>query len=243
MKIRAGLKFHGRKPTQTPTAITAIEGREVRALEEAVVEQLVGIQEQRGPRDDHDARGEAVEPVDEVDGVGEDHDRDHRDERREVGREHDDVGARERDVEEQHRDAEQRQQAPGQHHPGDLGRRRHVPEVVERAGGEHHARRQDHARRLGRAVEHLPELRDLRRHADRDEEADEHRRAAELGDRRRVHVACRRDLDRADAEGELPHQRGSDERRRARDGEDDRVPAHGWLGPALPGRRVSRESG
>ena len=39
------------------------------------LEQPVGVEEQRGPGDDHDARGEAVEAVDEVDRVGEHHDR------------------------------------------------------------------------------------------------------------------------------------------------------------------------
>ena len=91
MKIRAGLKLHGRKPTHTPTAITATSGAMFEPLEEAVLEQPVGVEEQRGAGDDHDARGEAVEPVDEVDRVGEHHDHDHGDERREVGRQHDDV--------------------------------------------------------------------------------------------------------------------------------------------------------
>ena len=41
----------------------------------------------------------------------------------------------------------------------DLGRRRHVDEIVERADGEHHARAEEQPERLGVAVEHRAELR------------------------------------------------------------------------------------
>ena len=72
MKMRAGLKFHGRKPDADADRDHRDQRGDVRALEEPVVEQPVGVEEQRGARDDHDARGEAVEAVDEVDRVGED---------------------------------------------------------------------------------------------------------------------------------------------------------------------------
>ena len=67
-----------------------------------------------------------------------------------------------------------------------------------RADDEHHAGREQQPERLGVVVEHLVELVDLRRHRHRDEEPDEHRRAAER--RRRLRVHARAGIgDRADA--------------------------------------------
>ena len=129
----------GQEPDADPDRDHRDQRRDVRALEEAVLEESVRVEEQRGARDDHDARGEAVQTVDEVDRVGEDDDDDHRDQRSEIRGEHDRVLAGEGHPEEEHRDAEQGQEAPGQHHPGDLGRGRDVPEVVERTDREHHA--------------------------------------------------------------------------------------------------------
>jgi hypothetical protein len=57
----------------------------VRALEQTRLEQPIGVQEHRRARDHHDAAGQPVEPVDQVDGVRHDDDREHGDERCEVG--------------------------------------------------------------------------------------------------------------------------------------------------------------
>ena len=99
------------------------ERRHVGATEQARLEQPVGVQEHRARGDEHDAGREPVEAVDEVDRVGEQHDADHGDERREIGRQHHELGARERHAEEEHGDAEQRQHAAAEHLPRDLRRR------------------------------------------------------------------------------------------------------------------------
>ncbi len=145
----------------------------------------------RAAADRDDAGREAVEPVDEVDRVRHQHDPQHRDERCEIGREHDHVGVEqvERHPEVEHRDAELREQARGEHLTRELGGRRHVDEVVERADEEHHARGEDDAERFGvRLVNISWNWSMLRRDRHRDEEPDEHRGAAERRRRLRVHV-------------------------------------------------------
>ena len=89
-------------------------------------------------------RGEAVEPVDEVDRVGDHHDGEHGDERREVGRQHDVLVARERHPEVEHRHAEQRQDAAAR-----APARRSWPAVTPRAGRRSRRRRTSPRRRAG----------------------------------------------------------------------------------------------
>ena len=78
MMIRAGLKLCGRNPTQIADGDHGDERRDVRALEQPGLEQPVGVEEERGAGDEHDARREPVEAVDEVDRVGEHDDHDAR---------------------------------------------------------------------------------------------------------------------------------------------------------------------
>ena len=80
MKILAGLKLCGRKPTQTATTITATSGPMFEPSRSPGLEQTVRVEEERRARDDHDADRETVEAVDEVHRVGEHHDGEHRDE-------------------------------------------------------------------------------------------------------------------------------------------------------------------
>ena len=120
------------------------------------------------------------------------------------------------------RDAEQRQDAAAQHLAGDLRRRRHVAQVVDRADDEHHAAGEQQAERLGVVGEHLVELVDLRRHRERDEEPDEHRRAAERRHRPRVHAARPGHRDRADARRDPAHHERQEERDDRGDAGDDR---------------------
>ena len=82
----------------------------------------------------------------------------------------------------------QNEHARGEHLAGELRGRRHLDEIVERAGDEHHARAEQQADRLGVVDEHLAELVHLRRDRHRREEAHEHRRAAQRRRRLRVHV-------------------------------------------------------
>ena len=163
MKIRAGLKLWGRNPTAMPTTMTATSGPDVRALEQPGLEQPVGVEEQREAGDRGDPGREAVEAVDEVHRVGQDHDADDGEQRREVGRQDDVLVARERHPEVEHRHAEQREETPRQHLARDLGRRRHLAHVVDGADHDHHCRGEQDADRLRRTLEHLVELVELRR--------------------------------------------------------------------------------
>ena len=127
------------------------------------------------------------------------------------------------------------EQARRQHHarrpsPAATRRRRSSSAPID----EHHARAEHQADRLGVAVEHLVELRDLRRDRHRGEEADEHRRAAERRHRLRVHVprvgaARRRRRTGSRASGRAASAASVVPQR---DREDDRVAPHGSLPPA-----------
>ena len=104
-----------------------------------------------------DAGGQPVEAVDVVDGRRHADDPQHGEQRRHVGRQRQQPG--ERDAEEQDADAGDRQDAAGEHRAGDLGRRRHLAEVVELADREDHERGRGR-RRAGTvlAVEHRVEV-------------------------------------------------------------------------------------
>ena len=144
MKIRARWKLWGRKPRHTPQQITASSGPTLSDGQQAALRQLVAVEEEGAGGDGDDPGGQAVEAVDQVDGVGDDADPRHRDQRLEVGRQRDEPG--ERDLEVEHRDAEQVQHAAGEHLSGHLGRRGHLPDVVEEPDAEDHGGPEHHAR-------------------------------------------------------------------------------------------------
>lgn len=198
------------------------ERRHVRALEQTGFEETVGVQEDRGAGDEHDPAGQAVEAVDQVDRVRQDHHREDGHERREIGGEDHVVVARERHAEVQHGDAEQGQDAAAEHLARDLRRGRHVAQVVDRPHDEHHRGGEEQPERLGVAREDLVELSELRCHRHRDEEADEHAGTAE---RRRGHhmdAARSRHRDGTDARRDPSHderREEGDDRGDARDGQ------------------------
>ena len=70
MKMRAGLKLWGRKPRQMPSTMMATSGPMFGCGQQAELVEPLAVEEERARRDGDDAGGQAVEPVDEVDGVG-----------------------------------------------------------------------------------------------------------------------------------------------------------------------------
>ncbi len=70
MKIRAGMEVVGEEAEAQPEADHRHQGSGVVGADVAGAEQLVGVQEEGARRDGHDARGQPVEAVDEVDRVG-----------------------------------------------------------------------------------------------------------------------------------------------------------------------------
>ena len=128
---------------------------------------------------DH-ARGQPVEAVDEVDGVGHGHHPDHGDEEAEVGREDEEVG--ERDPEVEHRHARPgRGPTPASTWPATLAgadtsrRSSSRPTREDDGGGQHHAQR------LRRRLEHGPELGQEPGHAQGREQGQEHGHPAQGG--------------------------------------------------------------
>ena len=170
MKIRAGLKLWGRNPTRHPTTIIATSGADVRALEQAGLEQAVGVEEQREPAIATIPAARPSRPSIRLIALASSTTASTVTQRREVGRQHDVLVARERNAEVEHRHAEQRQDAARS-----APDRRSSPAATPR--GRRRSRRPTNitpaasrsAERLRRAVEHLVELRDLRRDAHRDE--------------------------------------------------------------------------
>ena len=175
----------------------------------------------------------------------------HGDERREVGREHHDArssvnGIRKKNIVTPNSES----RLAASTWPGDLGRRRHVAEVVERADHEHHARAEQQADRLGVVGEHLVELA-----ACCDATAIATRKPTNIAAPPSVGVGCvctcarvrRRRDDRAEPDREPPH-----DRRQQRTSSpsataaDDRVARHAAAPHAVRARqrlRVRRELG
>ncbi len=137
--------------------------------------------------DRHHAGGQAVQAVDEVDGVGQRDDPRCGDERDDARREDEESG--QRDLQLVHRHAAEVQDARREDLPGHLRRGRHVADVVDQPDGEHGARRQHDARHLGRVLEDRAQLRDGGRSQHRHHESHEHRGTAAVGDRLGVHRA------------------------------------------------------
>ena len=187
MKMRAGLKLKGRKPRQIPQAITATSGPDVVAREEAEPHEADPVDGEGAPADGHHAGGEAVEAVDQVDGVGQRDDPDRRDERDDAGRQDEEPG--QRDLELVHRHAAEVEDAGGQDLAGHLGRRRHVADVVDQPDGEHGAGGQHDADHLGRVLEDGPQLRQAAARQHGHQEPHEHGGTTAVGDRLGVHRA------------------------------------------------------
>ena len=143
------------------------------------VVEAAAVEEEGGRRDGHDAGGQAIQAVDQVDGLGHaDHPED-RDERDPVVREHEDV--EERDSEIEHRDAEPHQHQRGDHGAGHLGHARHLAQIVEQAGREDHGGGEQHAEGFGVVVEDEGEPIHLPGQAEGGGESDEHGDAAHVG--------------------------------------------------------------
>ena len=70
MKIRAGLKLCGRKPTHSPTAMIATSGPMFGWRQQLEVAELLAVEEERAGADGDDAGGQPVEAVDQVDRLG-----------------------------------------------------------------------------------------------------------------------------------------------------------------------------
>src|SRR5207248_4210565 len=105
------------------------EGADVVGSEKSRVGEAGGVEEEGAGGDGYDPGGEAVEAVDEVDGVRQDDDPYDGHEETEIRREDDEVG--ERDAEVEHRHPGQAEGARGQHLARDLGGRRDLAQVVE----------------------------------------------------------------------------------------------------------------
>ena len=223
MMIRAGLKLCGRNPAQIPTVTAHTSGAMFDPSSSPALNNRSAYRKIAAPAMSTIPAARPSSPsmrlialaitttVSTVTSGGE------------VGREHDVLVARERHAEVQQRDAEHRQHAAAQDLARDLRGRRHGAEVVDRADHEHHRAREQQTERLGVVVEHLLELRDLRRHRERDEEPDEHRGATERRQRLGVHAARPRHRDRADARRDPPHGERQEERDDGRDAADDEI--------------------
>ena len=179
--------------------------------------------------------GQAVEPVDEVHGVGHERHPDHRQERRQVGREHDEPG--EGDPEEEQRDPEERQEAAGEDLPGQLGRRGDLPEVVERPDGEHHGGPDQQPERLRGATEHRPELRQYRGGGKGGQEPPVHGSPTQGRGRPLVDPPGVRRHDRAEADRHPPNDRREQPGDEGRHQQDDEVLRHA----SRSGSRVRRD--
>ena len=124
--------------------------------EEPLIAQTNGVEEERGSGDRHDAGRQAVQPVGQVQGVGQENHPDHCEQGRQVWREQHHV--EERDTQYDQRHAGQRQHAAGEHHPSHLGRCRDGSNVVDHPDGADDHRSRDHAHHLRWSGEHLGEV-------------------------------------------------------------------------------------
>ena len=174
--------------------------------EEPLVSEADRVQEEGGRGDGRDAGRQAVQPVGQVQGVGQEHHPHHCEQGRQVGREQHDV--QERDAQHDQRYAGQRQHAAGQHHPGDLGRCGHGSHVVYDPDCTDDDRSRHHADHLRRSGEHLPEVSEHPGDQDPGQQAQEHRSSAQRGGGCRVDVALVGGDQQAGADGEAPDQRG-----------------------------------
>ena len=147
--------------------------------EESLVSEADGVQEEGGRGDGRDAGRQAVQPVGQVQGVGQEHHPHHGEQGRQVGREQHDV--QERDAQHDQRYAGQRQHAAGQHHPGDLGRCGHGSHVVYDPDCADDDRSHHHADHLRRSGEHLPEVSEHPGDQDPGQQAQKHRSSAQRG--------------------------------------------------------------
>ena len=128
------------------------EGPGVAGSDVIDVAELVGIDEKGPGPDGDDASGQAVQAIYEVDRIGHDRHPEDRGQGGEVGAQ-DHRRLRQRDMEEEHVDAEEVEHRTRQYLAGELGRRRHLAQVVRKADREDHRRGQHDAQRGGAASE------------------------------------------------------------------------------------------
>ena len=151
MKILAGWKLWGRKPRQMPQVTTAMSGPmlSVGRLPEVLEVEAVDGQRPRG--DGHHPGGQPVEPVDQVDGVGDGDDPQRGQQRRPLRGQLHQPGQGHLELEPGH--PHEVEDGGGQHLAGHLGRGRHVPEVVDDPDHEDGRGPEDEAQRLRGAPE------------------------------------------------------------------------------------------
>ena len=209
MKMRAGLKLNRQQRA------------EVWPGEQLEVTESEGVEEERRRGDRHDASREAVEAVDQIDGLGHAEQPKHRDHRLPVTRQKEHV--EEGNTEIEHRRPEHDQHEGGDDDPGHLRWRRQIAGVIEEAGGEHDHRGDEHPERLGAVGEHLPERIGEGGHPKGGHQSDEHRQSPRVRDRDGVHAPLVRRCHPAPRHGQRGDERGRDERHPRRDEADDHV--------------------
>ena len=135
-------------------------------------------------------------------------------------RREDDRPVVERQPEREHHDTELDEDQACHHHPGHLGRRRDVTDVVDEADHEDDRRGDEYADRLGVALEQHVERIDEPGGQHRREESDVHRQTADVGQRRLVDRAVVGEIHPPAAPGEHADERRGRERDSGGDGSD-----------------------
>ena len=232
--VRAG------SPTHIADRDDRDERRDVRAVEQTGLQQPVGVEEQREPGDDDDPGGEPVETVDQVDRVGEHHDRD-APSRTPPGRATGRCSRSSRTGRGSTASSRRTARAGCPRAPG----RRPSPAATPR-GRRRPRRRTNITPAASRspsgsddAVEHLVELVELRRGRERGAEPDEHRRAAERRRRVRVDATAGRACAIAPMRGASRRTRNVQTNVTSAPTADDQVAEHGSAHP----HRVPGDSG
>ena len=184
------------------------EGRLGRVAEQARAPHHVD--EERGRGDRHHPRGEAVEPVHQVDRVRDRHDPHDREDLPQVaGQDHDPLPRQPR-VGEPH--AEQDHDAGDEDLGGELRQGADLPRVVDRTEAHHERASDQGGHRLRARGVHAGEEREEPRQPERGEEPDVHREAAHRGLRLGMHAPVRRLVDHPDRDHEAANERGDRER-------------------------------
>ncbi len=226
------------------------ERADVAGVEQADAFELDPVDEERGSGDADDARGQAIEAVDQVHGVGHHDDPEDRDHHREVGGEHGEADERDRDVHD--RDAGEGQGGSGHDHPGQLGGRGDLTEIVDEPGGEDDRRGARHTQDVGGRVEDGGEAVQAHRDTEAGEQPEEHGDPAERGRRAGVDPPVAGWHHGADAPSDDPGERDGGAGHDGRGDEHDHVlaarphrgePTEGPIRGRSSRRRRSEESG
>ena len=197
------------------------EWSEVGRVQQIEVGQLLAVEEEGASTDGDDPGSQPVQAIDEVDRLRHAQQPQHGDERDPVVRQVEDPEERQPEV--VHVDAEPDEGEPGDDRPRHLGRGRQSLDVVPQPDDHDDRRRQQHALWFGVAREEAVEVVEGTGDGERYDEAEEHRQATDVGDRRGVHRAVVRLVQPAPPPGKRPDQRCGDERRRARHQTDEDV--------------------